>query len=255
MRWVRFTTTWETSKNRSKLTTRPCAGRLQLSKPGNRESAEFALLDNKQAEQASEDLDTLAKEAPEDSQVLALAAKQALALARADEAKKLADRALASDSKEFDALLVRARLQFLSHQPKLAIADLEKAHQVRPNDLATLQLLLQSQSSLGLTREAALTQERTDRARARITLMDQLSRFISQHPEDPVPRWSMGQAAMEGEMYTLAYQCFQAALDLDPNYKPALEALESLRSRKDFDYEATIRSQMQVPGKPPPPGR
>ena len=46
-----------------------------------------ALLDNKQAEQASEDLDTLAKEAPEDSQVLALAAKQALALARANEAK------------------------------------------------------------------------------------------------------------------------------------------------------------------------
>ena len=53
-----------------------------------------ALLDNKQAEQASEDLDILGKDAPEDPQVLALAARQALALARADEAEKLANRAL-----------------------------------------------------------------------------------------------------------------------------------------------------------------
>jgi predicted Zn-dependent protease len=214
-----------------------------------------ALLDNKQAEQASEDLDILARDAPEDPQVLALAAKHALALARADEAQKLADRALASDSREFDALLVRARLHFLSQQPRLAIADLEQAGKARPNDLATLQLLLQLQSSLGMTREAAVTQERADRARARITLMDRLAKVIAQRPEDPEPRWGMGQAAMEGEMYVLAYQCFQAALDLDPKYKPAREALESLRSRKDFDYEAMVRSQLQVPGKPQPPRR
>jgi cytochrome c-type biogenesis protein CcmH/NrfG len=106
-----------------------------------------------------------------------------------------------------------------------------------------------------MTREAAVTQERADRARARITLMDRLAKVIAQRPEDPEPRWDMGQAAMEGEMYVLAYQCFQAALDLDPKYKPAREAIESLRSRKDFDYEAMVRSQLQVPGKPQPPGR
>jgi len=214
-----------------------------------------ALLDNKQAEQAAEDLDILGKEITEDPQVLALAARQALESARVDEAEKLANRALAIDPREFDALLVRARLHFLSHQPRLAIADLEQAERARPNDLATLQLLLQSQNSLGMTREAAATQQRADRARARITLMDRLTKVIAQRPEDPEPRWGMGQAAMEGEMYSLAYQCFQAALDLDPKYKPAREALDSLRARKDFDYAAIVKSQMQVPGKTLPPGR
>ena len=51
-------------------------------------------------------------------------------------------------------------------------------------------------------------------------LMDKLTKVIDQHPDDPEPRWQMGQAAMEGEMYTLAYQCFQAALDLDPGFSP-----------------------------------
>ena len=127
-----------------------------------------ALLDANQAGQAAADLDELRRQAPEDPQVLALAARQARDLGHLDEAKGLADRALAGNPKEFDALLVRARLYFLSRQPKLAITDLEKAAQVRPNHVATLQLLLQSQKSLGLTEDAKRSQERADRARDRI---------------------------------------------------------------------------------------
>jgi tetratricopeptide (TPR) repeat protein len=187
--------------------------------------------------------------------VLALAARQALALGLADKAKDLAANALALNSKEFDALLVQARLHFLSHEPQTAMADLEAACKVRRNDVAALQLLLQTQTKLGMLKEAAMTQERLERARNRIVLMDRLSRLISQLPDDPEPRFSMGQAAMEAEMYTLAYQCFQAALDLDPKHTPAREAIESLRSRKDFDYEAIARSQLHVPGGPRPTGR
>ena len=235
---------------------RPCAGRLPQSKPGKLGSGEYEYSwTTSRPIKRLQRIEILGKESPEDPRVLALAARQAIALGRADEARKMADHALAKDPQEFDALLVRSRLHFLSQQPKLAIADLEQATKVKPNDVAALQLLMQSQTTLGMTREAAATRERADRARDRITLMDRLSRVISQPPEDPAPRFSMGQAAMEGEMYTLAYQCFQAALDLDPKYKPAREAIENLRSRKDFDYEAIVRSQMQVPGKPQPRGR
>jgi predicted Zn-dependent protease len=214
-----------------------------------------ALLDANQAAEASADLEALRELAPEDPHVLALAARQARDLGRTHAALELADRALVHDAAEFDALLVRARLHFLSRQLEPTRADLERAVQARPNDVATLQLLLQVQKSLGLSREAAATQERADRARDRIALMDKLTKVIDQRPEDPEPRWRMGQAAMEGEMYTLAYQCFQAALDLDPRYKPARDGLAELRGKKGFDYQAATRLELRGTSKRRPPGR
>jgi hypothetical protein len=48
----------------------------------------------------------------------------------------------------------------------------------------------------------------------------------------------------------LAFQCFQAALDLDPNYQPARNALEELRSLKGFDPSSLAGPQLQALGKP-----
>jgi predicted Zn-dependent protease len=214
-----------------------------------------SLLDANQVERASADLEALTKQSPEDPRVLALSAWQARDLGRADEAEALADAALARDPDDFDALLVRARLRFHSRQPRLAIADLERAVRVGPNDVAALQLLVQSQKSLGLTKEAAATQERADRARDRVALIDRLTKLIDQRPEDPEPRWHMGQAALEGEMYVLAHQCFQAALDLDPNYKPARDGLLTLRSQKGFDYQAASGLRLQPKGRSRPAAR
>jgi tetratricopeptide (TPR) repeat protein len=212
-----------------------------------------ALLDAKQAERASSDLDELRRRTPDDPQVLALAARQARDLGRLDEAVELAGRALAGDPESFDALLVRARIHFVARRMKRAIADLEQAIRVKPNDVAALQLLAQAQKTLGLMREAAETQERAERSRARIALMDRLTKVIDERPLDPEPRWRMGQAAMDGEMYVLAYQSFQAALDLDPSFQPARRALETLRTKKGFDYTALAGAQLQITGKPAPP--
>jgi tetratricopeptide (TPR) repeat protein len=214
-----------------------------------------ALLDGKQAERASADLEILRKEQPENAGVLALAARQALELGQAETAAELADRALVVNPDEFPALLVRARLRFLAHRANLAIADLQKADAIKPNDVPTLQLLVLAQRSLGLTSEAAATQARADLARDRVVRMDKLSRQISRRPDDPEPRWGMGKEAMEAKMYALAYQCFQAALDLDPGYQPARADLQALRANKDFDYQAAVRSQLQMPGKPVRPGK
>jgi len=211
-----------------------------------------ALLNANQAERAAADLDALRKQSPDDAQVLALAASQARDLGRVNEAEALADAALGRDPDEFDGLLVRARLRFLSRRPRLAIADLERAVRARPTDVAALQLLGQSQQSLSLAKEAAATLERADRARNRNILIDRLTKVIERRPEDPEPRWRMGQAALEGEMYLLAHQCFQAALDLDPNYKPARDGLRALRARKGFDYQSATGLRVQPTGKPRP---
>jgi tetratricopeptide (TPR) repeat protein len=209
-----------------------------------------ARLDANHTGEVSEDLAELSRRTPDDPEVLALAARQARDLGHLDEAMGLAGRSLAADPTNFDALLVRARVHALTHQPRAAIEDLEKAVAVKPNDRSALQLLSQVQRSAGLTREARATQERAERARERIELMDRLTKVIDQHPEDPEPRWRMGQAAMDGEMYVLAYQCFQAALYLDPNYKPARDALGTLRSRPGFDPASVGEARFQPSGKP-----
>jgi predicted Zn-dependent protease len=202
-----------------------------------------ARLDANHAAEASEDLDELRHQTPDDPQVLALAARQALDRGLLEAALELARRGLTADPTNFDALMVRARVRIVGRQLRPAIEDLEKAIVAKPNDRAALQLLSQAQASIGLTREARATQERANRARDRIALMDRLTKVIDQHPEDPEPRWRMGQAAMDGEMYVLAYQCFRAALDLDPTYQPARTALETLRTQKGFDYAAAIDAQ------------
>jgi cytochrome c-type biogenesis protein CcmH/NrfG len=211
-----------------------------------------ALLDGNRPGDAFEDLAEARKQAPNDPEVLALAARQARDLGRLEEANSLATRTLAIDPKNFDALLVKARLAHLARASRDALEDLKKAIQIKPNDVAALQLLSQVQAALGMTSESARTQTRVNRSRERLALMDQLTKVIHQHPDDPEPRYRMGQAAMDGEMYVLAYQSFRAALDLDGNYQPARAALDKLRRVEGFDYKSIVTSPAQVMAKKQP---
>jgi tetratricopeptide (TPR) repeat protein len=212
-----------------------------------------ARLDANHPELASEDLAELSRQAPDDPEVLGLRARQARDRGRHDEALALADRALAADPRNFDALMVRARIRAVTRRARPAIADLQKALEIRPHDRAALQLLAQVQTGAGLIREARETQERANRSRDRIVLRDRLAKLIDERPEDPEPRWRMGQAAMDGQMYVLAYQCFHAALDLDPNYQPARTALEVLKHEKHFDYAAAVEAERPMASQLPRP--
>jgi tetratricopeptide (TPR) repeat protein len=207
-----------------------------------------ALLDGDRDDEAAASLAEARRLTPDDPQVLALAARQAQHLGRSAEARDLADRALAVDAETFDALLVRARLHNLAGRTEAALADLERAVRVNPNDPGALQLLAQVQSSLHLTDQLAQTKERLRRTQERIALMDQLTKEINRRPQDPEPRWRMGQAAAEGGIDTLAFQCFQAALDIDPNYKPARDALAKLRAEGRLPSGVSARPALALPG-------
>jgi tetratricopeptide (TPR) repeat protein len=190
-----------------------------------------ALLDASRAEEATADVEEARERTPRDPRLLGLAARHAADLGRRDEARDLAEQALAADPDTFDALLVRGRVRYLAGQAAEARDDLERATRINPNHLGALQLLVQVQARLGLKDESARTQERFRRASERLALMDRLTKQITQNPNDPEPRWRMGQAALEGGMNDLAIQCFQATLDVDPNFKPAREALDQLRAK------------------------
>jgi tetratricopeptide (TPR) repeat protein len=189
-----------------------------------------ALLDANQHDAAIDDLASIERAAPDDPRVRALAARQARALGRGDAALEHADATLRRDPDNVDALFVRAQIRHVAGQHEQALADLERAAALNVNHLGVLQLLAQVHARLGHAAQASEARARLEQARARTERMDRLTRDISARPDDPLPRWEMGQLALEGGLDVLAYQCFQAALDIDPNYKPALESLAAMRT-------------------------
>jgi tetratricopeptide (TPR) repeat protein len=167
---------------------------------------------------------------PDDPAVLGLAASGAFDANRLDDAIALADRALARDPQNRDALLTRCRVRVVQAQWEQALPDAERARAAHPNDLGLLQLLQKIQTKLGLTEQAASTQAERVRAQDRIGVMDRLNKEINLHPEDPKLVWTMGQTAWEGGSLLLASRCFEAALALDPNFQPARTSLAALRA-------------------------
>ena len=190
-----------------------------------------ALLDISQHERAKNELEVLRRQAADDPRVMALGARLAHDLGRLDEAAMLADRALAIDRANREALMVRARVRFRMRQAERAIEDLEAALAIKGDDLAALRLLSLAQKSAGRARDAEATRRRADEIRESRMKIEKFSRLIAEQPNDPEPRWRMGEAAVEAGLPALAFQSLQAALDLDPNCPQALEHLKKLRAR------------------------
>jgi tetratricopeptide (TPR) repeat protein len=166
----------------------------------------------------------------DDARVWGFAARGAFDANRLDEAIVFADRALARDPKNRDALLTRARARVVQAQWEQALPDAELARAARPNDLGSLQLLEIIQTKMGLTEQVAVTLAERLRARDRIALMGRLNEDISLHPDDPQIVWRMGQTAWEAGSFLLASRCFEAALALDPNFQQAHASLAALRA-------------------------
>ncbi|WP_435006636.1 tetratricopeptide repeat protein [Tundrisphaera lichenicola] len=167
---------------------------------------------------------------PKRAKLLGLAAKQARDSGQDTEAIRFADQALEIDPDEIEALFVRAHLRHASGQSLLALADIERVVSINPNQLSGLNLLAQIESRLGLNERAARTADRRREASQRLASMDALTKEIANRPDDPEPRWKLGLAAVDGGQRTLAANCFQAALAVDPDFQPARESLSALNS-------------------------
>jgi cytochrome c-type biogenesis protein CcmH/NrfG len=184
---------------------------------------------------------------PDDPTVLGFAARVAFDDNRLDDAIALADRTLARDFKNLDALLARARARVVQAQWQQALPDAECARVAHPNDLGTLQLLHKIQTKLGLTERAAITQAQRVRAQDRLEVINRLKKEINLHPEDPKLVWTMGKTAWEGGSFLLASRCFEAALALDPNFQQARESLAALRTAEPDLTRSPDRATLFLP--------
>jgi len=222
-------------------------------KPGDTEirlSLIADLLNSNQPLRATQFIIDALKDQPDDSQLLGLAARHARDMGKGEESAGLADRALAHDPDNVDALLVRAKSRMALGNNELALTDLEHVVGVSPHKLASLQLLAQVESHLGLTERAANTLARANRETSRVVMMGQLTQQIVQRPEDPEPRYQMGKAAAEGGQTLLAMQCFRAALILDPRHKGSQEALAALQA---IQPELPASQRVRPTGEGPSP--
>ena len=187
-----------------------------------------ALMDNHKESDAQPLISEALKLDPANAELLGLAAISAQTLGRSDEAEVLSEKSLAMNPDESNALMTKAQLAFLNNQPAIAEAVLKKALSAKPNQPSLLQLLMQAQARQGKTGEATETKKNFQGVSDRILKMDKLTKEISQKPDDPKPRYEMGLLAVEGKMQVLAEQCFRAALDIDPKFELARQALDDL---------------------------
>ncbi len=180
-------------------------------------------------DRAAPHLIEMLRDAPEDPEALGLAACHANELGHPEQAAAFAARALGRDPDNFDALLARATSASLKGDPRGALRDLERAVEVKPISIAALRLLAQVQSRLG---QAGAARQVLARARAieeSFVFFDRLTAEIARRPNDPEPRWRMGQVAAAANMPEIAVNSFQAALLLDPGCLPARTGLAALR--------------------------
>jgi tetratricopeptide (TPR) repeat protein len=184
---------------------------------------------------------------PDDPAILGLAARAASDAGRGDEAQRLADRALEREPRNLHALLARAAVRVDREEWDRARTDAELAASVAPNDLSPLRLLLRIETKLGQAERLAATLRRRKRVQDRLRLMNQVAEDLSRRPDDPELPWKMGRAAEESGMFLMAGRCFEAALALDPKFRPALASLAALRAAHPELTQAPGRAVAQGP--------
>jgi tetratricopeptide (TPR) repeat protein len=181
-------------------------------------------------EESSHLLGELLQTRPDDPKVQVLAAWHARALGQADRALEHAGKAVELDPNLLEAIVIRAQLNHVAGKSRLALADTERAVELDPNNLPGLNLLAQLQASMGQAEMARATFDRHRKVLERAELIRKLTLDIEKRPEDPEPRWKLGQSAAEGGITNLAISNFEAALALDPRCQPAIQGLRALGS-------------------------
>jgi tetratricopeptide (TPR) repeat protein len=179
-------------------------------------------------EESSHLLAELLRSRPDDPKVMVLAAWHERALGHAEGALRYANRAVDIDPNMVEAVALRAQLNRATGNSSQALADAERAIELDPNSRAGLNLLAQLQAAAGQTASSQATMARHRKVIERSEQIRKLTAQIEQHPDNPEPRWKLGQVAAEGGLNHLASQSYQAALAVDPQCRPALEGLRSL---------------------------
>lgn len=189
-----------------------------------------ALLSKGSTAEATPLLEAGLREHPDDPRFLRLAARHAQLSGQLEEMNHFAEQALHNDPNNVEARVLHTQYLYRVKRLTEALSQAEETVEVAPNDLSALNLLSQIEGSLGMKDRSAVTALRRRESQHRGEQMSKLMDEMKKRPEDPEPRWRMGQVAAKGGLVSLAMGSYRAALALDPQCKPALDGLAGLKS-------------------------
>lgn len=197
------------------------------------------LLDLGGYEEALPLLERLAREKPDDPEILSRLARCQNMVGRADDARRVLDGVLAAHPDNPTALRTRGQFALADGNPAEAEGWLRRAAGAAPNDYQTQWLLFQALQQQNRAAEAREQLRVAEDVKDRTERLGELrSRRLGEHPLDPALHYEMGMLLIrtgrpdQGELW------LQSALSLDPNYAPAHSALADLYERAGKAAEA-----------------
>jgi tetratricopeptide (TPR) repeat protein len=193
-------------------------------------------------EQSSELVRELLRDCPSNPRVQVLAARHARALGDAGSALRCAGRAIELDPDSVEAIVLRAQLLFMAGETKPALKEATRAAGRDPRNPQALAILAQLQAALGQSEMSRATLARRREVVAQSERILELTDKIAQHPDDPAPRWQLGQIAAATGAKGLATESYRAALALDRQCQPALAGLRSLQETSPAGAPAAARA-------------
>lgn len=112
-----------------------------------------------------------------------------------------------------------------------AVTSLERAAELAPSDQATLFALSQAFGGAGEKEKAAQALERSKVVQAKQLRVDDITRNLIEHPASADLRYEAGAIFMELGMKKEGAAWLQAALKMQPDHKPARDALDKYLSQ------------------------
>jgi cytochrome c-type biogenesis protein CcmH/NrfG len=203
-----------------------------------------ALVVTRPPEESTALLRELLRARPNDPKIHVLAAWNARALGDVDGALLHADTAVQLNGDMVEAIVIRAQLNHMAGKSREAMADAEHVVELDPNNLSALSLLAQLQAAAGQSERSRATFARHRAVLERAERIRKLTAEIDKRPEDPEPRWKLGQVAAEGGLANLAVRSYRAALSIDPRCRQAIEGLRALEKDSPGSGSARVQSSL-----------
>ncbi len=183
-------------------------------------------------DEAARQLETFAKEVPDDPAVAARLGRCYNLLGRGEEGRRVVDAALANHPNDGPCLRTRGQISLLAQRPADAEVDLRRAAALLPADYQSQQLLFQALQQQGKVEEAKAQLKVAEEVRDRSEQIGELrSRKLAEFPLDPAMHFAMGKLLIQSGQGDAGEGWLLTALELDPNYKPAHAELAAYYDR------------------------
>jgi predicted Zn-dependent protease len=184
------------------------------------------LLETNRGGEAYPHLEYLRRAVPDDPRVLVRLAQCRLAMGQTDEGRRLLDGVLASNPHYPDALAARGKLAMEDGDMAAAEGWLREAVARDPGANETRYHLYRCLVALGKDKEAKEEQKRLDVLEEDLKgLQELIGGKMQQTPNDPALHTRAGVIALRAGAVADGVRWLESALELDPNYAPAHQAL------------------------------